>query len=357
MLLSRAFRSLQQTGRVLRIARPLAALGSSNSSSIIGIREMATKFSRNKKKDAGKDSDRDKDRWVSRKTLARRNPALGLDMPNIELVYGLLPVMTAIKQGRRDIHGLYIQSRYEGDLGRERLEEVVELAESMGVITQEVSRSSLDAVVANTVHQGVVLKTQRFPSAKIREMGEFVDGQHQITFSDDSVVAHQPRRKYPLWIFLEGIQDSHNLGSIIRSALYFGVDGIMLGGQKFCRPTPAVSKASAGAMECMNIFKMTKVDRVLKNAKDVGWRVICTTTRSSATVSNVAVGDLGELNSPTVLVLGSEDMGISEAVLDMSDINVHISAQSETPSVLDSLNVNVAASILLAGLRMPKNAA
>ncbi|KAJ1642521.1 hypothetical protein J3B02_001483 [Coemansia erecta] len=346
MLGIRAFRSIQQTpGRIICMTRPPAAAFFGLSS----CREKSTSSAKGKSKDK---EDNDQSKWISRKKRAKRAPELGLDIPNIELVYGIMPVTAAIKQGRRDVHGLYVQSNYEGDMQRERLEEVIKLAEAMDVMMQKVPKRSLDAAVENTVHQGLVLKTQRFPSPKVRDLGSFVNGQHQITFSDDSVVTYQARGKYPLWLCLDGIQDSHNLGSIIRSALYFGVDGIILCGERFCRPTPAVSKASAGAMECMNVFKVTKIDGVLSRAKSKGWTVVCTTTRNSSDASSVAIGELGELGSPTVLVLGSEDRGISDAILDLSDINVHISAQSETPEILDSLNVNVAASILLSSLRM-----
>ncbi|KAI7825528.1 Alpha/beta knot methyltransferase [Kickxella alabastrina] len=262
-------------------------------------------------------------------------------MPNVELIYGLAPIQAALRQGRREAYGLFIQAEFQGDMPRPRFEEVISLAESMEIPIKKVSSRAMSEVLNNSVHQGVILKTD------IYGQQTFDNGQHEVVLKSGNVV-YQPRRKFPLWLCLDGIQDTHNLGSIIRSALYFGIDGLLLGGEEYCRPTPTVSKTSSGAMECMNIHRIFKMD------KTDGWSIICTTTRTTAVARNISIDELPELDSPTIVVLGSEQSGISGPILDLSDINVHIPERADTPEYIDSLNVGVATGVVLSALKMPK---
>ncbi|KAJ2367166.1 hypothetical protein IW150_005737, partial [Coemansia sp. RSA 2607] len=142
------------------------------------------------------------------------------------LLYGRTPVLAALKQGQRDILGLYIQGGYEGDHSREHIMEIVDIAESMDVMVKEGSRSELDQITNDGVHQGIVLRVGMFPAPPIKELGVYANGQHTVMCSNNRTTVHSARRKYPLWLFLDGIQDTHNLGSILRSALYFGVDAV-----------------------------------------------------------------------------------------------------------------------------------
>ncbi|KAJ1938839.1 hypothetical protein GGF37_004649, partial [Kickxella alabastrina] len=290
---------------------------------------------------------------ISRKDHSKMHPAFGLDMPNVELIYGLAPIQAALRQGRREAYGLFIQAEFQGDMPRPRFEEVISLAESMEIPIKKVSSRAMSEVLNNSVHQGVILKTDIYGSTRLSDLGKFDNGQHEVVLKSGNVV-YQPRRKFPLWLCLDGIQDTHNLGSIIRSALYFGIDGLLLGGEEYCRPTPTVSKTSSGAMECMNIHRIFKMDKVIEKAKTDGWSIICTTTRTTAVARNISIDELPELDSPTIVVLGSEQSGISGPILDLSDINVHIPERADTPEYIDSLNVGVATGVVLSALKMPK---
>ncbi|KAJ1725816.1 hypothetical protein LPJ53_000077 [Coemansia erecta] len=292
--------------------------------------------------------------WVAKRKLEIKTPGFGVGLPNTELLYGWTPVLAALKQGQREILGLYILGDYEGDHSREHTMEIVETAESMDVMVKEASRSELDQITNDGVHQGVVLRVGMFPAPPIKELGAFANGQHTVKCTSERSIVHGARRKYPLWLFLDGIQDTHNLGSILRSALYFGIDSAVLCGRESCHTSPTVSKTSAGAMECMTIYKSRLAERLVRKAKDDGWKVVCTTTHSTIAGASIQVSELPELDSPTVLVMGSEGTGISQPILELSDVNVHIPAKADVPSIVDSLNVGVAAAIILSSLKMPE---
>ncbi|KAJ2787581.1 hypothetical protein GGI15_000604 [Coemansia interrupta] len=292
--------------------------------------------------------------WVTKRKLDLKTPGFGMDLPNTELLYGWTPVLAALKQGQREIFGLYVQGGYEGDHSQERSMEIVEIVQSMDLMVKEASKSELDQITDNRLHQGIVLRVGPFPAPSIKELGEFANGQHTVKCTSDRLTVHGARRKYPLWLFLDGIQDTHNLGSILRSALYFGIDAVVLCGRESCHTSPTVSKTSAGAMECMSIFKARMADKLVKKAKNDGWKVVCTTTHSTIAGESIQASELPELDSPTILVMGSEGTGISQPILELSDINVHIPAKADVPSIVDSLNVGVAAAIILSSLKMPE---
>ncbi|KAJ1837916.1 hypothetical protein LPJ73_007242, partial [Coemansia sp. RSA 2703] len=109
--------------------------------------------------------------WVPKRKLDIKTPGFGLNIPNTELLYGRTPVLAALKQGQRDILGLYIQGGYEGDHSREHIMEIVDIAESMDVMVKEGSRSELDQITNDGVHQGIVLRVGMFPAPPIKELG------------------------------------------------------------------------------------------------------------------------------------------------------------------------------------------
>ncbi|KAJ2793349.1 hypothetical protein H4S07_007080, partial [Coemansia furcata] len=176
------------------------------------------------------------------------------------------------------------------------------------------------------------------------------DGRYTLDLTTGAVEL-EPRRKFPLLVCLDGIQDERNLGSIIRSALFFGADGIILSGKNACRPSPIVSKTSSGAMECLAIYRMAEAPNVLTKARKNGWSVVCTTVSEADLGESNPLNRISKLNGPTILVLGSEGGGVSRDIQSLSDINVHIPPRSDIPSYIDSLNVGVAAGILLSALK------
>ncbi|KAJ2726212.1 hypothetical protein GGI07_000689 [Coemansia sp. Benny D115] len=292
----------------------------------------------------------------TRKRTKRSGHVLGFDLKasNVEFIYGLSAVEAALKQGNREHYGLIAKRSNGGDVTKSRLGDITQLVTEMDLSVKWVQGQEITEIVGVSNHQGVALKTSKLVANRIKDLGPFVDGEHEITQTGGAVVKYGSRRSVPLWLCLDGIQDTHNLGSILRTALYFGVDGVLLDGDEYCRPSAVVSKISCGAMECLPIFKVNATRRFFNKAKANGWKVLCTTTHSTAVAESVMVDDLPEQTQPTILVMGGESNGISQGILDLSDLNVHIEERSDVPSFIDSLNVGVAAGVILSKINIPK---
>ncbi|KAJ2642996.1 hypothetical protein GGF44_001383 [Coemansia sp. RSA 1694] len=270
----------------------------------------------------------------------------------MELLYGNSPIKAAMTQGRREIYGLYYQGGFMGDEPRHDMSELIDMARAQLLPVKEVSKADMTAAIYGANHQGVLLKVSKSDAVRLHSLGPLVNGRYSVDLVT-GVIELEPRRKFPLLVCLDGIQDERNLGSIIRTALFFGADGVMLSGKCACRPSPIVSKTSAGAMECMAIYRSNDMPKVLAKARENGWTVVCTTVREAENGSDERspLDRITRLSGPTVLVLGSEGQGVSFGLQSLSDIDIHIPTPSDIPSYIDSLNVGVAAGVILSTVK------
>ena len=145
-------------------------------------------------------------------------------------------------------------------------------------------------------------------------------------------------RKKPL-VALDGITDPQNFGSILRSAAFFGVGGVIIPKDRSVRVTPAVIKASAGAAARVPIVRVVNLARTLEEIKSSGYWVIGSSSHQGESL------DTFSPPVPYVLVLGSEGSGLRRLVLRACDVLVRI------PGATESLNVAVAGAVLLYGLK------
>ncbi|KAI9502253.1 hypothetical protein GGI25_001542 [Coemansia spiralis] len=273
------------------------------------------------------------------------------DLPNSELLFGIAPIQAVLQSGSREAYALFYQGKYKGDTRSERFETVLNMAKNMNIPTKKVPKKVLDEAVFENVHQGLVLKVHKIIERCLRCLGKVKDGRY-VLFSEENGTILESRRKYPLWLFLDRIQDPQNFGSILRSATFFGADGVVIVGREGCKPSPVVCKASSGAIEFIQYFKVQDPAPFFKKSKDSGWTVVCTTTRNTEEDGQgCSLDSLKALTGPTIIVLGNESDGISDSILQASDINVHIPVGAETPDMIDSLNVNVAAGIVLSAIK------
>jgi 21S rRNA (GM2251-2'-O)-methyltransferase len=141
---------------------------------------------------------------------------------------------------------------------------------------------------------------------------------------------------------LDEITDPQNLGSILRSAFFFGIDEVILCSKNSSPLNSVVSKASAGALEVMTIRSSSNLMRFLDESKLKGWQVVGTSVDESA----VSLESLS-LTQPTILVMGSEGHGLRPAVLSRCDQKVYVPGRRASSALVDSLNVSVASGILL----------
>lgn len=161
-----------------------------------------------------------------------------------------------------------------------------------------------------------------------------VDDYH--TYSLDEVISSAKSKPYPLLAILDGIEDPHNLGAIIRSADAFGVDGIIMKKNGEVPLNATVAKVSTGAIDYVKVAVVTNLSSAIRTLKGAGYWIVSSDGEAKTQYDEV------DYRSPIAVVVGSEGFGISRLVKDNSDFLVKIPMLGH----VNSLNASVAASIL-----------
>ncbi|XP_032136653.1 rRNA methyltransferase 1, mitochondrial isoform X3 [Sapajus apella] len=210
-----------------------------------------------------------------------------------ELLFGLSPCLLALRAARRYVARLLLQAGKAGLQGERA--ELLRMAEARDIPVLRPRRQKLDAMCRYQVHQGVCMEVSPLRPRPWTEAGEASPG-------DD------PQQ---LWLVLDGIQDPRNFGAVLRSAHFLGVDKIITSRRNSCPLTPVVSKASAGAMEVMDVFSTDDLTGFLQTKAQQGWLVAGTVGCPEPKVlqsSEIPIMSSLEFlwDQPTLLVLGSK---------------------------------------------------
>lgn len=234
-----------------------------------------------------------------------------------ELLYGIHPVFEALSAGRRQVYKLYLAAQSP----RGRLESIESLADSYGISRQRVSAGDLKALVGPAVHQGVAVKVSPYPFAELTD-----------------ILKPVPARDAELFLLLlDHIQDPQNLGALLRTALCVGVDAVILPKDNCATPTPAVSKASAGALEHIRISRVTNLVRAMKLCKNEGVWIIGLQREAEQSIY------FGDLRGSLALVLGGEQKGMRPLVGKNCDFLFSIPQQGP----VESLNASAAGAVAM----------
>ena len=234
----------------------------------------------------------------------------------IELLYGVQPVCSALKQRKREFLELFIK---RGKNNSGRISDIMEIAEKFGITVNEVPGKKLTEMCPNAVHQGVVLRCTILPFSTKSDLPLTLEG------------------KLPLIVVLDQIEDPHNLGAILRTCGFFDVSAVVLSRYHSCGITPVVSKSSSGVAEWLTIIPITNLTRFLKNQKSEGYWVVGLSEESNKSISKL------EIDKPIILVFGNEGRGIRPLIRKQCDWLVSIAGNPE----VSSLNVSNAAAIAL----------
>ncbi|XP_001370730.2 rRNA methyltransferase 1, mitochondrial isoform X1 [Monodelphis domestica] len=255
--------------------------------------------------------------------------------PRLEILFGLAPCTLALRAARRAVTRLLLQ---KGVVGSGPRAEVARDAEALGIPVQLMRRRELDALCRGQIHQGLCMEVAPLlPKA-------WPEGRENEPREDPA-----SRR---LWLILEEIQDPRNLGAVLRSAHFLGVDKVITSRRNSCPLTPVVSKASAGTMEVMDVFATDDLPGLLKVKAQQGWLVAGTVGCPGSVVpqcSDIPITSCLEFlwDRSTLLVLGNEGSGLSHEIRNLCHILLTILPGRELPPEVESLNVSVAAGILL----------
>ncbi len=230
-------------------------------------------------------------------------------------IYGINSVTEALKARRRAFEWVGM-AKERHDI---RLQRLIEDCRRLSVPVRFLQRSELDRMAGNVAHQGVVAVT----SAK--------------QYNDLQDVISAKRGQYSLIVVLDGIEDPHNLGAILRTSDAAGANGIVIPERRAAAVTGTVTKASAGASEHLPIAKVTNISRTIEELKDSNIWTVGLDERAPQTYDSL------DYKMDCALVLGGEGKGLHDLVKRKCDFLVSIPMLGKVPS----LNVSVAAAVVL----------
>ena len=242
-------------------------------------------------------------------------------------LYGIHPALETLQAAPEQVErALVAQGPAKGPLAQ-----VLAAAKARGVRVELVSRDQLARLAGGGVHQGVVLKVAEFEYAEL----------------DDLIARATAEGETGLVLVLDGIEDPHNFGALIRSAFALGAHGVVIAKDRAVGVTPTVVKASAGAVAHLPVARVTNLSRALLDLKDAGMWVTAADLKGDRSPEQI------DFKGPTVLVVGSEGEGIRHGVLEKADFRARIPMTGP----LGSLNASVAGALLLYEVARQRRAA
>ncbi len=234
-----------------------------------------------------------------------------------EILYGIHPVYEMLSAGRRRVYEIYLAKEKK----TARLKPILSLAESRGISQQTIGAADFTALVGPVVHQGVAAKVSPYPLTALTEILQ------KARAGEDNFFL----------LMLDNIVDPQNLGAMIRTALCVGIDGVILPKDNCATPTPAVSRASAGALEHIKLSRVTNLVQTIKLCKNRGLWIIGLLKDAQQPIY------AGDLTGSIAMVLGGEQKGIRPLVRKNCDFLFSIPQQGP----VDSLNASAAGAVAM----------
>ena len=231
-----------------------------------------------------------------------------------DIVAGRNAVMELLKS-EKDINKLYIEhGERHGSIN-----EIIAKAKEARVVLVEVDKSKLDQMAEN--HQGVVAVVPPFNYSEVEDILECANEKGEA----------------PFILILDGIEDPHNFGSIIRTAETAGVHGIIIPKRRNVQVNSTVVKVSTGATSYVKIARVNNLNDTIRKLKDAGLWVIGTDGDANTMYYNQ------DLKGPLAIIIGSEGYGMSKLVKENADILIKIPMKGQ----ITSLNASVSAGIVI----------
>jgi 23S rRNA (guanosine2251-2'-O)-methyltransferase len=248
-------------------------------------------------------------------------------MPEAEVNECLVSGRNAVRElllGERDIDKIFVQrGEREGSIVQ-----LVAMAGERKIPIVEVDKSKLDGMTFGGRHQGIVALAAEHNYATVDEIFEYAES----------------KGEKPFVIMLDGVEDPHNLGAIIRSAECCGAHGIIIPKRRAVGLTPTVSKAAAGATEYMRVAKVTNLAQTIDELKERGMWIYAADMGGEEYYRSDLTGNI-------CIVLGSEGFGISRLVREKCDFVLSIKLHGK----VNSMNVSCAAAVILAEAARQRN--
>jgi 23S rRNA (guanosine2251-2'-O)-methyltransferase len=233
----------------------------------------------------------------------------------MEVIYGIHAVGEALKSRAKSISHVAV-ARERSDI---KLQRIIDACRAAGIPLRFEPRQQLERMAHTGAHQGVVATVTAKPYSELEDLIE------------------KRRGKFAFIVVLDGIEDPHNLGAIIRTADAAGADGIVIPERRAAGVTATVAKASAGASEHLPIARVTNISRSIEELKSKNIWTVGLDERGTQTYDQL------DYKMDCALVLGAEGHGLHDLVRRKCDFLVGIPMLGSVPS----LNVSVAAGVVM----------
>jgi 23S rRNA (guanosine2251-2'-O)-methyltransferase len=234
-----------------------------------------------------------------------------------ELLYGIHPVEEALAAGRRTFREVFVAAGHSS----KRLSIMASVAMSKNIPVRRVTTTQLNRIVGDIAHQGTAARVGPYPLVELTAVLAQASGSDPSRFL----------------VLLDTIVDPQNLGAVIRSALGVGAEGVVIPRDRAAGPTPAVSKASAGALEHVRLVQVTNLSTTIRTLQSHGWWVYGMDHSAELSVFEV------DLTGLVAMVIGGEGKGIRPLVKQSCDLLLSIPQRGP----VGSLNASAAAAVAL----------
>ena len=237
-------------------------------------------------------------------------------MENSDQIEGRNSVLELL-ESERDINKIYVQSgEKHGSINK-----IIAMAKAKKILISEIDKNKMRQMAQTENYQGVIAIVPPFQYSEV----------------EDIIAFAKSKNEEPFVVILDGIEDVHNLGSIIRTAETAGVHGIIIPKRRAAAVNATVNKVSAGAANYMKIARVNNITETIKYLKEEGlW--ICGTDVNTNTYYTQQ-----DLKGPIGLVIGNEGFGMSRLVRENCDFLVKIPMKGK----VQSLNASVSAGIVI----------
>lgn len=232
-----------------------------------------------------------------------------------DIIYGKNAVTEALIAGDREINKILISKNIHSD---NKINKIKELARENGIVYQFVAKEKF-LPYAEFNHQGIIAQISPI---QYKDLDEFLEEKHENA----------------ALVILDGVEDSHNLGAIIRTCVCAGVDGIIIPSRRNVQVNSTVEKTSAGAINHIPIIKVNSLVNAVQKLKNSDWWVVATDAGAKDNYYDINYKDMN-----FALIMGAEHAGVSKSLLKASDFTVKIPMLKE----FNSLNVSNALSAII----------
>lgn len=236
----------------------------------------------------------------------------------MDVIYGKNSVLEALNAGNREINKIIISKNIHTD---NKIAKIKEIASSKGIVFQFVGKEKFQPYEEYN-HQGVIA---HISPIKYMDLEEFIENCAQ-------------KQKYSSVVVLDGVEDVHNLGAIIRTCVCAGADGIIIPSRRNVSVNSTVDKISQGAVNLIPIIKVNSLINAVETLKKNDWWIVSADASAKDNYYDIKYNDMN-----FALIMGAEHAGVSKSLLKASDFVVKIPMQNN----FNSLNVSNALSAII----------